>query len=57
MTNSKRASPKNTGRPGTLNTYAPPRIREFGSVGALTQAGMGSVVEGAMMMNETMEML
>lgn len=46
VTNTKREMKKGNCRPAALNTYSPPKIREFGSVGTLTQAGAGTKIEG-----------
>ena len=35
------------GRPTSRAKYVPPRLKEFGQVGMLTQGGSGAMVEGS----------
>jgi len=37
---------KSVGRAAVRKPYSPPRLKEFGPVGALTQAGTGAMSEG-----------
>jgi hypothetical protein len=46
VTNIKHLSDRKTSKPATSRgEYTPPRLKEFGPVGALTQAGTGLTAE------------
>ena len=50
VTHTKHETPISTDELGSLNTYSPPRVRDFGSIGTLTQAGSGPMFEGGQSM-------
>jgi hypothetical protein len=56
VTDSKHKGKSRNDRPLARLAYAPPTLKEFGPVAALTQGGNGSVSEAAGMMMGTMDM-
>jgi len=43
-------------KPHSLNPYSPPQLKVFGPVGALTQAGSGTMSEKGMSMSAVMRL-
>jgi hypothetical protein len=53
----KKISEQHDARPaGRRDVYEPPKLKVFGSVGALTQSGTGTVAEAQTNMNMTRQM-